>query len=108
MGRRWRVATRVLFARNRVEQDLDDELRAFVDELVQRRIREGIPPAEARRQVLVEVGRVDALKDGVRDVLPGMPLANLTQDVWFAARMLWRNRAFAASATTDARRGMER
>jgi predicted permease len=96
VGGWWRIAGRVLFRRNQLEQDLDDEMQGFVEELVQRRIREGIPPAEARRQVLAEAGSVGALKDGIRDVLPGMPLDTWVKDVKWAWLALRRQPMFAA------------
>ena len=69
MRRWWRSAARVLFRRNQVEQDLDDEMQEFVDELVRRRVNQGIPAEDARRQVLAEAGSIGAVKDGIRDAV---------------------------------------
>jgi hypothetical protein len=39
-----------LTGRERLETTLDAELRGYADEMTERKIRQGIPPAEARRQ----------------------------------------------------------
>ncbi|HKE85453.1 MAG TPA: ABC transporter permease [Vicinamibacterales bacterium] len=92
----WRLAARVLFRRDVVEQDLDDEMHGFVEELVQRRVGKGMPREEARRQVLAEAGSVAAVKDAVRDVLPGLSIDTWLKDVQWAWRALCRQPMFAA------------
>jgi len=96
MGGRWRIVARVLFRRARVERDLDDEMHGFVDALVARRVREGVPPDEARRQILAEIGSIGAVKEGIRDVLPGMQLDTWVRDVRCAGRAIRRQPLFAA------------
>src|SRR5437868_12088039 len=99
--RLWRTV-RLLLRRSQIERDLDDELRAYVDEMTRRQERAGVEKVEARRRALADMGSFGGVKDHVRAVLPGMQidemLTNVTQDFRFAARMLWRNRGFAASA----------
>src|SRR5689334_10127055 len=96
MGGRWRTVARVLFRRARVERDLDDEMHGFVEELVARRVRQGVPPDDARRQILTEIGSVGAVKEGIRDVLPGMHLDTWVRDVRCAGRAIRRQPLFAA------------
>ena len=62
---------RNLLRRDRVERDLDDELRATLDLLVEEKARAGMPPDEARRAARVELGVVEAIKDNVRDARAG-------------------------------------
>ncbi len=45
IGSLWRN----LFRRSRVERDLDDELRGYVEQLTQEKIAAGMPPAGAAR-----------------------------------------------------------
>ena len=84
--RRLRRITRFLFHRSRVERDLDDEVQCFVEELVQRRIAAGAQPDEARRLAIAEIGSAGAVKDGIRDVLPGIQLDTWMKDI----RCGWR------------------
>jgi len=79
-----------------VERDLDDEIGAYVDELMRRRMATGIPASEARRLALAEVGTIEGVKDGVRDAVPGIQLDAWLKDVAIAGRTLRRQRGFSA------------
>jgi len=54
--------------RHRVENTLDAELRAYVDELTDRHIANGVKREEAHRQALVEAGGIEQIKEQVREV----------------------------------------
>ena len=56
-----------LFHRTRIEQELDQEIRAYVELLADEKIRAGVSPEEAHRQALVEFGGVEQVKERVRD-----------------------------------------
>jgi predicted permease len=84
--------------RDSVERDLDDEIRAMFELAVAERIASGMPPDEARRAAAREFGRVDAIKDRVRDVRAGALIESVIQDVRYGARMLRRNPIFAIAA----------
>src|SRR6476661_6555890 len=56
-----------LFRRERLEQELDAELRYHVDMLVEQNVAAGMSPAAARREALRVFGTVDGVKDDVRD-----------------------------------------
>src|ERR1700693_4417665 len=57
-GKRMRVSNivrmrlRALFRRNRVEQDLDEELRDYVERDTEENIRAGVPPELARLRAI--------------------------------------------------------
>lgn len=89
---------RNLFARSSVERDLDQELRAFIDLLVEEKVKQGLSPAEARRAALVEAGAVEHIKDEVRDVRRGAVLESTWQDVRYGLRLLARSPGFATLA----------
>src|SRR5688572_22755523 len=89
---------RNLVHRNRVEHDLDDELRAMFDLIVAERIAAGMRPEDARRAATLQLGRIDALKDRVRDVRTGALLDGFLQDSRYGARVLRRNPLFTAAA----------
>jgi predicted permease len=89
---------RNLFRRKRVEQDLDDELRAFIDMAADEKRGAGLTEAEARRAALLELGGVEQVKESVRDVRAGVLVDQLRQDLVYAIRMLGRHRGFTAVA----------
>jgi len=79
---------RNLFRRGRVERDLDDELRAMSELLVEENVRAGMTGEEARRVARAELGNVEAIKDRVRDARAGALVASLARDFHHAARTL--------------------
>jgi putative ABC transport system permease protein len=89
---------RNLFARDEVERDLDEELRAYVDLLTEEKIRAGMPPDEARRAARVEAGSIEHIKDEVRDVRKGSLLDSGWQDFRYGLRLLKRSPGFSALA----------
>lgn len=87
-----------LVRRDRLERELDAELRHHVDEEVRRLEREGLPPAEALRRALASFGGVEPIKEQARDARGTRWLDDLWQDLRYGARMLWRSRGFTAAA----------
>ena len=57
-----------LFRRERIERELDAELRAYLELDVQENIRQGMAPKEARRMALARLGGVETVKEACRDV----------------------------------------
>ena len=89
---------RALFLRDRVERDLDDELKAYADAATEAKTRAGLDPAEARRAVRVEMGGIDALKEQVRDVGWESRFESLLRDLRYGARILGRHPGFSLAA----------
>jgi predicted permease len=87
---------RNLLRRNQVEETLHAELRAYVDELTDRNIRNGMPPERARRQALIEAGRIESIKEQVRDEWLGQGIETTFQDLRYALRSLMRSPGFTA------------
>ena len=89
---------RNLFQRRRVERELDDELRAYIDELTEEKCRNGADPATARREAHIELGGIEQVKEEVRQVRSCRTLEELLKDLRYGARTLRRNPAFSAVA----------
>jgi predicted permease len=88
---------RNIVQRDRVEQDLDDELRAAFELLVAEKTRSGLSAVEARRTAALELG-VESVKEQVREARTGAFLDTLAQDVRYAARVLRRRPLFTLTA----------
>lgn len=84
--------------RDRTEQDLDEELAAFVDASVEQKIQSGMGPAEAQRAALLEVGSRPAVKQRVREIGWESVVEDLWQDVAYATRSFRRTPVFTVAA----------
>ncbi|HEY4132081.1 MAG TPA: ABC transporter permease, partial [Gemmatimonadaceae bacterium] len=93
-----RTTVRNLAGRSIVEQDLDDELRAYFDGLVAEKIAAGATPEQARRAAMLRIGNLEHVKEQVRDERPGMVLENAMRDLKHGIRLLRRSPGFAAIA----------
>ena len=83
-----------LFRRDRLEETLDEELRGYLDEMTERKVREGLSRAEARRQALLEAGGMEQVKEEVRGAWLGSGIESTLRDVRFAGRALLRSPGF--------------
>ena len=89
---------RNLFHRARVDDALDEELRAYVAGVVAEKVRDGMPPRDAERAARLELGGYDVVKEKVRDIRTGALLDGLLRDCRFAARTLRKTPVFTAVA----------
>ena len=77
-----------LFRRDRLERELDAELRAYLELDVEENIRRGMAPREARRTALARLGGVDAVKEECRDVQRFRVADDLWRDLRYGFRRL--------------------
>ncbi|MGQ0732112.1 MAG: ADOP family duplicated permease [Acidobacteriota bacterium] len=101
MALRHRLAAlwRNLTQGDRVERELDDELRATLGMLEDENVRAGMGPDQARRAAAIQLGGIENVKARVRDVHHGAFIETLVQDLRYAARALRRSPLFTATAT---------
>ncbi len=85
---------RWLRRRQRAEQDLHDELEAFVAMAAADNERDGAAPDEARRRAVLHLGGVEQAKERVRAGRHGAWLDEAGRDVRYAGRMAARNPGF--------------
>ena len=84
--------------RDRLERDLDRELRYHMDRRVEDMVASGLSEAEARRQASIEVGGLAQVQEEVRDTWTWPSLDELVLDVRYAIRGLVKSWGFALGA----------
>src|SRR5687768_17323427 len=85
-----------LFRKHRVEQELDEELRAYLDTSIEEKMRGGLAREDAIRAARVEMGSLEAVKDHTRDAGWEVGLESVWRDVRYALRTLRKSPAFSA------------
>jgi putative ABC transport system permease protein len=85
---------RRLAGRDRAEREMQEELQTFVDMAAADYVRDGVPPAEARRLAVLSLGGVEQAKERVRTGVYGAWLETLGRDVRYGLRQVRRNPVF--------------
>jgi predicted permease len=85
----------------RRERELAEELESHLRLHIDDNLRAGMSPTEARRQALIRLGGVEAVKESWRDQRGFPALERLGRDFLHAIRMARRNPGFTAVAVTS-------
>jgi predicted permease len=87
-----------LVHRDRLERDLDRELRFHIDEETRRLVATGLSPESARRTAVAEFGGLEATKEAARDARGTRWLEDLVHDLRYAGRTMRRHATFTLAA----------
>jgi predicted permease len=89
---------RALVRRQRLEGELDEELRFHFERQVEKNIARGMPQVEARRQASLALGGIDQVKEECREARGFALLEAVARDLGYAVRGLRRSPALSLSA----------
>jgi predicted permease len=96
----WRPLRRMraLFNRHRLDAGLEEELAAHLEFAIEENLERGLPPAEARRVALAQLGGLQQAREKHREARAVMRLDILLHDLKYTLRTLRRDPGFAAVA----------
>ncbi len=91
-------SVRALFRREKVEAELDSEVRFHLESQIESKIQAGMTPEAARQSTLREFGGVELTKEECRDERGTQFFEHLWQDLHFSLRILRKNPSFTTIA----------
>jgi predicted permease len=89
---------RALFRFRQMDREIDDEISSHLAEATDEYIQRGLSPEEARRAAGRSFGGVAQSKEVYREVRSFLWLAELSRDLRYAFRTLWKSPAYTTTA----------
>jgi predicted permease len=93
-----RLRLRALLYRDRVEQELREELEQHIELQTRKHIRQGMPEGDARRRAVIKFGGEARVAEECRDQRRVTFIEHLGQDLRYAGRMFRGSPLFTATA----------
>jgi predicted permease len=91
-----RVRFRSLFHRTAVTQEIDQELQFHLEQQMEKYLRAGLSPEQARRRLRLEFGGLAQIKGDCQEARGVSFVEHIGQDVRYALRMFGRTPGFTA------------
>jgi predicted permease len=89
---------RSLLGDGRVEREMDEELRGFLESSAEQKVCAGMTPEQAVRAARVEMGSANSVKHRIRSAGWETAIENLCQDLHYSLRMLAKSPVFTLVA----------
>ena len=96
-----RLRARSLVRRQRLDDELDRELRAHLEHQIEENIARGMSPPEARRAAVSTFGGVENVREEARDARGVAIVENLARDLRYTLRALLREPMLLVAATVS-------
>ncbi|MEX2283060.1 MAG: ABC transporter permease [Gemmatimonadota bacterium] len=90
----WRRLMRA-FRRSELENGLDEEIEFHIERQIEKNLRLGLHPEEARRRAMLRFGGIERTRESTRDELRLPVLDDLSRDLRYGLRSLIRAPGFA-------------
>src|SRR5215212_9863007 len=84
--------------RDRVDSDLEEEIRFHLEARAEELAKNGMPAGQAKRQARQQLGNPLLLRESSRDIKLFPRLESILQDVVFGLRLCRKNKVLTAAA----------
>ncbi len=88
------------------DEELSEEIRAFVEHDTESKIRSGMTPEDARRAAFIDLGGAEQVKERVREASAGARWESIFRDIRYAMRSLGQARGFSFSVIVNLSLGL--